>query len=80
MNTDYSIGGWVKTQSGLKCMRVTLTAILAEYDHLGIAIPKYVSDFAKNGMRYSHEDFDVLRSAMHELGLEAWERIGTVSA
>lgn len=61
---------------------VTSDAIVGEFANQGKAVPDYLAQILRHGIRYSFEDFDTLSAAMRELAplSEAkalWERIGT---
>lgn len=58
--------------------RIHSDAIISEFQRRGIIVPPTLTEITTNGIRYSHQDFDVLSSAMHTLetkGIEVWQRL-----
>ena len=77
----YSISAWGKDSNGkLTSHRVTSEAMITEFARIGRAVPDYLAEILRDGIRYSFQDFDVLSAAMRELykiDSDVWARIGT---
>jgi hypothetical protein len=76
---DYSISSWCRENDKLTSRRVKASQIIAEFERLKVAVPKYLTELLANGARYSYQEFDVLSGAMNELyalDKTVWTRIG----